>query len=54
MILLVLPQIADPLQASELGLVSTSLSLTMALFFVPATLLGVVAPVLTRLASTTL
>ena len=50
MILLILPRIAGPIQTSELSLAGSSLALTMALFFLPALLLGIVTPLLTTLA----
>ncbi|MGD8236570.1 MAG: fused MFS/spermidine synthase, partial [Chromatiales bacterium] len=50
MILLILPRIAGPIQTSELSLAGSSLVLTMALFFLPALLLGIVTPLLTTLA----
>jgi spermidine synthase/MFS family permease len=49
-ILLILPRLAEPLQAAELSLAGTSLALATALFFVPATLLGIITPLLTTLA----
>ncbi|MEJ2322133.1 MAG: fused MFS/spermidine synthase [Gammaproteobacteria bacterium] len=50
LILLILPRIAGPIQTSELSLAGSSLALTMALFFLPALLLGIVTPLLTTLA----
>ncbi len=49
-ILLILPRLAEPLQTAELSLAGTSLALASALFFLPATLLGVITPLLTTLA----
>jgi len=50
LILLILPRIAGPIQTSDLSLAGSSLALTMALFFLPALLLGIVTPLLTTLA----
>jgi predicted membrane-bound spermidine synthase len=50
LILLILPRIAGPIQTSDLSLAGSSLALTMALFFMPALLLGIVTPLLTTLA----
>ena len=49
-ILLILPNLATPLQAANLSLAGTSLVLAAALFFVPAALLGIITPLLTTLA----
>lgn len=48
-ILLILPVLVAPLQAAKLSLASTSLILAGWLFFIPATLLGVITPLLTTL-----
>jgi len=50
LILLILPRIAGPIQTSDMSLAGSSLALTMALFFLPALLLGIVTPLLTTLA----
>ena len=49
-VLLILPRLAEPLQAAEFSLATTSLILAGALFFIPAALLGVITPLLTTLA----
>jgi len=49
-VLLLLTLVAQPLQRSELGLMTLSFLFVAALFFLPAMLLGVVTPLLTTLA----
>lgn len=50
LIILLLPRIAEPVQASGLSLAGSSMVLAVTLFFLPALLLGVVTPLLTKLA----
>lgn len=50
MVLILLPKLAVPVTESGLSLAGASLALTASLFFLPALLLGVVTPLLTKLA----
>lgn len=50
LILLILPQIAGPIQTSEMSLAGSSMAMAISLFFLPALLLGIVTPLLTTLA----
>lgn len=50
LILVILPALAGPLQSGQFSLAGASLLLAVALFFMPALLLGIVTPLLTKLA----